>query len=87
MHTTAGYLLGTAMTHKYVFDYHENEIYSVRTSAGSQAIPTLSTDRWQMGHDSDVRRSADLSGQFTVLASRGQAPGQYFLHRTQPSEH
>jgi acetyl-CoA synthetase len=27
LHTTAGYLLYTAMTHKYVFDYHDGDIY------------------------------------------------------------
>lgn len=27
MHTTGGYLLGSAMTHYYVFDYHEGEVY------------------------------------------------------------
>ncbi len=27
LHTTGGYLLFTAMTHKYVFDYHDGEIY------------------------------------------------------------
>ncbi len=27
LHTTGGYLLYTAMTHKYVFDYHDGEIY------------------------------------------------------------
>ncbi len=27
VHTTGGYLLFAAMTHKYVFDYHEGEIY------------------------------------------------------------
>ena len=27
LHTTGGYLLYVAMTHKYVFDYHENDIY------------------------------------------------------------
>ena len=27
LHTTAGYLLYSAMTHKYVFDYQENDIY------------------------------------------------------------
>ena len=34
MHTTAGYLLGAAMTHKYVFDYHENEIYWCTADVG-----------------------------------------------------
>ena len=27
LHSTAGYLLYTAMTHKYVFDYHDGDIY------------------------------------------------------------
>src|SRR5215469_2121221 len=27
LHTTAGYLIYTAMTHQYVFDYHEGDIY------------------------------------------------------------
>ncbi|MCP5201824.1 MAG: acetate--CoA ligase [Gammaproteobacteria bacterium] len=27
LHTTGGYLLHTAMTHKYVFDYHEGDVY------------------------------------------------------------
>ena len=27
LHTTAGYLLGAAITHKYVFDYHPGDIY------------------------------------------------------------
>ncbi len=27
LHTTAGYLLYAAMTHKYIFDYHEGDIY------------------------------------------------------------
>ena len=27
LHTTAGYLLGASITHKYVFDYHEGDIY------------------------------------------------------------
>jgi len=27
LHTTGGYLLYTAMTHKYVFDYHDDDIY------------------------------------------------------------
>ncbi|MCC1497894.1 AMP-binding protein, partial [Alcanivorax sp. 1008] len=27
LHTTAGYLLGATLTHKYVFDYHDGDIY------------------------------------------------------------
>ncbi|MEC7893472.1 MAG: acetate--CoA ligase, partial [Pseudomonadota bacterium] len=34
MHTTAGYLLGAAMTHKYVFDYHENDIHWCTADVG-----------------------------------------------------
>ncbi len=34
LHTTAGYLLMAAMTHKYVFDYHENDIYWCTADVG-----------------------------------------------------
>ncbi|MGC8118779.1 acetate--CoA ligase [Metapseudomonas otitidis] len=34
LHTTGGYLLGAAMTHKYVFDYHEGEIYWCTADVG-----------------------------------------------------
>lgn len=34
LHTTGGYLLYTAMTHKYVFDYHEGDIYWCTADAG-----------------------------------------------------
>ncbi len=34
LHTTAGYLLYTAMTHKYVFDYHENDIFWCTADVG-----------------------------------------------------
>ncbi|MGB1192033.1 MAG: acetate--CoA ligase, partial [Pseudomonadales bacterium] len=34
MHTTAGYLLGAAITHKYIFDYHEGEIYWCTADVG-----------------------------------------------------
>lgn len=33
-HSTAGYLLHTAMTHKYVFDYHEGDIYWCTADVG-----------------------------------------------------
>ena len=33
-HSTAGYLLGTAMTHKYVFDYHDGEVYWCTADVG-----------------------------------------------------
>jgi acetyl-CoA synthetase len=34
LHTTAGYLLGASMTHKYVFDYHEGDIYWCTADVG-----------------------------------------------------
>jgi acetyl-CoA synthetase len=34
LHTTGGYLLGSAMTHHYVFDYHEGEIYWCTADVG-----------------------------------------------------
>jgi acetyl-CoA synthetase len=34
LHTTAGYLLGAAITHKYVFDYHEGDIYWCSADVG-----------------------------------------------------
>jgi acetyl-CoA synthetase len=34
LHTTAGYLLQAAMTHKYVFDYHEGEVFWCSADVG-----------------------------------------------------
>ncbi|UAW97963.1 acetate--CoA ligase [Halopseudomonas nanhaiensis] len=34
LHTTAGYLLGSAMTHHYVFDYQEGEVYWCTADVG-----------------------------------------------------
>ena len=34
MHTTAGYLLGASITHKYVFDYHDGDIYWCTADVG-----------------------------------------------------
>ncbi|MDH1105009.1 acetate--CoA ligase [Pseudomonas otitidis] len=34
LHTTGGYLLSAAMTHKYVFDYHEGDIYWCTADVG-----------------------------------------------------
>ena len=34
LHTTGGYLLHAAMTHKYVFDYHEGDIYWCTADVG-----------------------------------------------------
>ncbi len=34
LHTTGGYLLHTAITHKYIFDYHEGDIYWCTADVG-----------------------------------------------------
>ncbi|NNL57713.1 MAG: acetate--CoA ligase [Pseudomonadales bacterium] len=34
MHTTAGYLLSTSLSHKYVFDYHDGDIYWCTADVG-----------------------------------------------------
>ena len=34
LHTTGGYLLYTAMTHKYIFDYHEEDVYWCTADVG-----------------------------------------------------
>jgi len=34
LHTTAGYLLYASMTHKYIFDYHEDEVYWCTADVG-----------------------------------------------------
>jgi acetyl-CoA synthetase len=54
-HTTAGYLLFTAMTHKYIFDYKEGEIFACVADIG-----------WITGH-SYVVYGPLLNGATTVL--------------------
>lgn len=34
LHTTGGYLLGAALTHKYVFDYHDGDVYWCTADVG-----------------------------------------------------
>ncbi|WP_462379491.1 acetate--CoA ligase [Pseudomonas sp. Marseille-QA0892] len=34
LHTTGGYLLSAAMTHKYIFDYHEGDVYWCTADVG-----------------------------------------------------
>jgi acetyl-CoA synthetase len=54
-HTTAGYLLFAAMTHKYVFDYHDGDIFACMADIG-----------WVTGH-SYVVYGPLLNGATTVL--------------------
>jgi len=54
-HSTAGYLLYTALTHKYIFDYQSNEVYACVADIG-----------WVTGH-SYVVYGPLLNGATTVL--------------------
>ena len=49
LHTTAGYMVYTAVTHKYIFDYHEEDAYFARlTSVGLPGILTSFMVPWPM---------------------------------------
>ncbi len=46
MHTTGGYLVYASMTHEYVFDYHDGDIYWCTADVGwVRAIPISSMGR------------------------------------------
>ena len=51
VHTTGGYLVGTAATHHYIFDIKPDSIYwcATPTSAGSPGTATSSTGRSATG--------------------------------------
>ena len=83
LHTSAGYLVFTAMTHQYVFDYHDGDIYWCTADVG-----------WVTGH-SYILYGPLANGATTlmfegvpnypdnsqVLERHRQTQGQYFLHR------
>ncbi len=83
LHTTGGYHVYTAMTHQYVFDYHDGDIYWCTADVG-----------WVTGHSYIVY--GPLANGATTLMFEGvpnypehvavlgglrQAPGQRHLHR------
>ncbi len=83
LHTTGGYLVYASMTHEYVFDYREGEIYWCTADVG-----------WVTGHSyilygplangattADVRGRAELPRPVALLAGRRQAPSLDFLYR------
>ena len=82
LHTTAGYLLQTTMTMKWVFDLQEDDIYWCTADIG-----------WVTGHSyivygplaagatmRDVRRRARFPGLRPLLADRRKTQSHYFLH-------
>ena len=72
-----------ALTHKYVFDIHDDDIYFCTADIG-----------WVTGHsyvvygplcnggdDADVRGRADVSGRRAFLENRREVQGHCVLHR------
>ena len=49
LHTTGGYLVYAAMTHQYVFDYHEGDIYWCTADVGWVAGHRSSSDDFEIG--------------------------------------
>src|SRR5690349_17274402 len=67
LHTTAGYLIFTAMTHQYVFDYHEGDIYWCTADVG-----------WVTGHSyivyGPLANGATTLTAIRALMQAGDAP-------------
>ena len=83
LHTTGGYLVFTSMTHQYVFDYHDGDIYWCTADVGwvtghSYIVYGPLAER---RHHADVRGRAQLSRRLALLAGDRQAQGQHLLHR------
>jgi acetyl-CoA synthetase len=82
VHSTAGYLLWSALTHKYVFDIHDGDVYFCTADIG-----------WVTGHSyvvygplcnggrPDVRGRADIPDAGRLLENRREVQGEPFLHR------
>ena len=83
LHTTGGYLVFAAMTHQYVFDYHDGDIYWCTADVG-----------WVTGHSYIVygplangattlmfEGVPNYPSPFALLGGRRQAQGQHLLHR------
>jgi len=82
LHTTGGYLVFAAMTHQYVFDYHDGDIYCAPpTSAGSPATATFSTGRSANGATTLMFEGVPNYPDNSRSERHRQAQGQYLLHR------
>ena len=83
VHTTGGYMVGTYLTSKYVFDLHEQDVYWCTADVG-----------WITGHSYVVygplangattlmyEGRAELPRFFAILVDHRAASGQRLLHR------
>ena len=83
LHTTGGYLVYTSITHQYVFDYHDGDIYWCTADVG-----------WVTGHSYIVygplangattlmfEGVPNYPDQLALLGGDRQAQGQHLLHR------
>ncbi len=83
LHTTGGYLVYASMTHQYVFDYHDGDIYWCTADVG-----------WVTGHSYIVygplangattlmfEGVPNYPDQGALLGGHRQAQGQHLLHR------
>jgi acyl-CoA synthetase (AMP-forming)/AMP-acid ligase II len=66
LHTTGGYLVYVAMSHQYIFDYRDGDIYWCTGE--------------RRDHD-DFRGRAELPHDVALLGGLRQAQGQHHLHR------
>jgi len=82
LHTTGGYLLFTAITHKYIFDYHDGDIYWCTAMSGGDRtfLHCLRSARQRRDHVG-VRRHTHVSERVALLGGDRQASGEYLLHR------
>src|SRR3954471_8250717 len=95
LHTTGGYLVWAAMTHQYVFDYHDGDIYWCTADVAWVPGHTYILSRPRVGHrpplhplrparqrrhDPDVRGHPDLPLDLALLGGRRHASGQHLLH-------
>ena len=89
VHTTGGYLVGAATTHRYVFDIKEDDVYWCTADIG-----------WVTGHSyvvygplangatiADVRRHARLSRSRPLLVHHRQVRREHLLHRADGHSH
>ena len=83
LHTTGGYLVYASMTHQYVFDYHDGDIYWCTADVGwvtGHSYIVYGPLAERRDHD-DVRRRADLPGSRAASGRSATSTRSTVLHR------